>query len=222
MMVVSALCLSRGDQAMLDAARAAWDAQVLHPAAEYREFVVVVDEGSPVVVNGKRVEVPAGTHLGKRRNVGLAACAGDIVAVWDDDDGHEPERLAVQLEPLRSVQFEPPRVQVGFRCTFLQDVLIEFADGYRAVGHSLAGWPQTLVAFRKDLIKAGGWSETAVHDGDFELLMRMQIAARAQRIEHGRALYRYRQHAGNVTGQEHWDALRKRAVPFEKATWIRA
>lgn len=220
MMLVSALCLSRGNQAMLDAARAAWDAQVLHEAAEYREFVVVVDEGDPIVVNGKRVEVPVGTHLGKRRNIGLAACTGDIVAVWDDDDGHEPERLVVQIEPLRTVQFAPPRRPVGYRISTLQDILIEFADGYRAIGHQLVGYPQTLVAFRKDIIAAGGWSETAHHDGDFELLMRLQMTGRAAAIEHGSVLYRYRQHTQNVTGEAHWAALRERSVPLEKATWI--
>jgi len=212
MMLVSALCLSRGDQAMLDAARADWDVQSPFCAAEYREFVVVVDEGSPVVVNGKRVEVPVGTHLGKRRNIGLAACTGDVVAVWDDDDGHSPDRLAIQLEPLRAYR--------GYRCSFLQDLLLEFSDGHQAIGNFLAGWPQTLVAYKKDLIATGGWSETATFDGDFELLMRLQIAGRAFRVEHDRILYRYRQHAANVTSAGHWAAIRTRSVPLEKATWI--
>ena len=43
--------------------------------------------------NVKFVRVPSGIPLGNLRNIGISYSSGDIIAVWDDDDLYDPDRL---------------------------------------------------------------------------------------------------------------------------------
>jgi hypothetical protein len=68
-----------------------------YPATE----LVIVNDGQPMRAAGPRqrvVQVPPGLPLGAKRNVGLCAARGELVAMWDDDDYSLPERLAQQVK----------------------------------------------------------------------------------------------------------------------------
>lgn len=195
-MRVTAICLSRGDQSMLDAAHANWKAQTLRPREH--DFVVVHDGTNPKLrcPPGRTVLVPPGTNLGERRNRAINFAQGDIVAVWDDDDWSDPRRLELQVAALSE------------RCqaTFLRDVTLE-APGRQAPCAMLSGWPQTMVAFKEAVWNVGGYPEDQRFDGDTDLCMELQGRKGGVVLELDAGLYRYRQHADNVTGSGHWDSL---------------
>lgn len=100
--LVSALMITGKAQervAMANVAIASFTAQT-YPA---RELVVVNHGGAPLRSADPRVReivVPkeCSLRLGDLRNLGLAACSGEWVLLWDDDDWHGPERIAAQMK----------------------------------------------------------------------------------------------------------------------------
>ncbi len=72
-----------------------------------RTELVIVDDGADAVgdlaARDPRItylRVPPGTSIGAKRNAGCRAARGEIVACWDDDDWHGPDRLSYQAAPL--------------------------------------------------------------------------------------------------------------------------
>ncbi len=61
------------------------------------------------------VKAPAGLSLGELRNLSVAEATGEYVCTWDDDDLHDPLRLALQYGVLQ---------QSGARASFLYRVMI--------------------------------------------------------------------------------------------------
>jgi glycosyltransferase involved in cell wall biosynthesis len=109
-MLISALTVTR-EGALPRLANAIGDlARQTHPE---RELVVVHDADAAfhaaVELLALRAELPAtvervapGQTLGELRNRAVALARGTLVAQWDDDDRHHPERLARQAEALVS------------------------------------------------------------------------------------------------------------------------
>jgi glycosyltransferase involved in cell wall biosynthesis len=197
-MRITGICLSRGNQEMLDAAIRNWNEQTIKAR---KDLVVVTDEESfktlRVHCNRSRtVSVPVGTNLGERRNRAINFAQGDIVAVWDDDDWSDTRRLELQVAALSE------------RCqaTFLRDVTLESAER-QAPCAMLSGWPQTMVAYKEAVWNVGGYPEDQRFDGDTDLCMELQGRKGGVVLELDAGLYRYRQHADNVTGSGHWDSL---------------
>ncbi|HEX5725389.1 MAG TPA: glycosyltransferase family A protein [Longimicrobiaceae bacterium] len=69
--------------------------------------LVIVDDGADAVADlaarDPRItylRAPRGTSIGAKRNAGCQAARGEIVACWDDDDWHAPDRLSYQAAPL--------------------------------------------------------------------------------------------------------------------------
>ena len=79
--------------------------------------------------------------IGKLRNISIAAASGDYVAIWDDDDVHQPDRLSAQWECLK--QFNKPA------CT-LSRITLEF-QGQQMLSHFRYWEGTTLTA--KELLK---------------------------------------------------------------------
>jgi O-antigen biosynthesis protein len=72
-----------------------------------RTELVIVDDGADAVEDlaardGRitYLRAPRGTSIGAKRNLGCRAARGEIVACWDDDDWHAPDRLRYQAAPL--------------------------------------------------------------------------------------------------------------------------
>jgi GT2 family glycosyltransferase len=73
------------------------------PATE----LIIVEDGPPRLVgllpDDPRITlVPSGTSrsIGSKRNLACELARGEIIAQWDDDDWHGPERLSRQLGPI--------------------------------------------------------------------------------------------------------------------------
>ena len=69
--------------------------------------LLIVDGGShPVralVPDGARIryiQVQRGTTIGAARNIACLAAEGEVIAHWDDDDWHAPDRVRYQVETL--------------------------------------------------------------------------------------------------------------------------
>lgn len=71
-----------------------------------RELIIVADPGADPVrlaelsPTAAIVVCPAKLSVGTKRNIGCEWAAGDLIAVWDDDDYSAPHRLARQLRIL--------------------------------------------------------------------------------------------------------------------------
>lgn len=185
---------------MLDQAYACWQQQTY----QGYEFIVVHDGTKPLVCPGREIVGVPGENLGTRRNRGLVAATGDVVAVWDDDDWSEPGRLAVQIAPLLR----------GHGSSVLQDVLGEEGD-WRGICTLLMGWPQTLVATRAAIDAVGGYPENEHFDGDTSFMMDLLGLHNGACVSTARPLYRYRRHASNVTSAGHWADIKRRAQPLQ-------
>lgn len=90
--MISSICASNRP-ALIPRVIAQWQAQ------DYadRELVIVqnADESpAPVPAGIVSVIAPAGTLLGAKLNLGIAAAKGDLFHKWDDDDLYEPGFLA--------------------------------------------------------------------------------------------------------------------------------
>lgn len=66
---------------------------------EYYDRVQAVVDGYDNIVH---IQAKPNWELGYYRNIGLAACTGDFVATWDDDDIHHPNRLKMQMDLINS------------------------------------------------------------------------------------------------------------------------
>jgi len=73
------------------------------PAAE----LIIVEDGHPLLSgllpDDPRITlVPSGTShsIGSKRNLACDLARGEIIAQWDDDDWHGPERLSRQIGPI--------------------------------------------------------------------------------------------------------------------------
>lgn len=197
-MRVTALCLSRGDQGMLDAAYAMWRAQ----SFQGFEFLTVHDGTRPLRVPETEV-IDTSPNLGRRRNVGWRAASGDVIAIWDDDDPSDRDRLSVQCGALTR----------GYEVTTLRHVLLK--DGEREERCSmLFGWPQTIVARKSAFEAVGGYPEDQEFDGDMEFTL--ELFGRHRSIALPGLLYTYCRHGRNVTSEQHWEGLWKMAKDSPK------
>lgn len=111
-----------------------------------RELVIVACERSPhlqaLVEGDPRIRLydsPPGLSLGDQRNLSVARAQGSIIATWDDDDCHAPERLGRSLHTL---------LNSDAQAVFLRRVWI-WIEPRRRLGLSCAGvWENTMVAQR--------------------------------------------------------------------------
>jgi glycosyltransferase involved in cell wall biosynthesis len=100
-----------------------------HP---WRELVVVLDQGdagaraemvghvaSLARDDIRVVEPPGKLTLGGLRNLSVVEARGDVLCTWDDDDGHHPERVALELAELE---------RSGARWVMLLDAMQYFAQ----------------------------------------------------------------------------------------------
>jgi glycosyltransferase involved in cell wall biosynthesis len=71
-----------------------------------RELIIVHDPGDDLsgLIEGipevRLIRAPARLAIGAKRNLACQAARGTIIAHWDDDDWHGPERLSHQVAPL--------------------------------------------------------------------------------------------------------------------------
>lgn len=195
MSLVSCLCVTRGRPGMLRAAVAQFDAQTYAD----RELVIVADDDDFATVAylesirrpDVKVVVVRRPVLGRKRNIAIANAAGDWLAVWDDDDGHHPDRLAAQLAETE---------RAGKSSCVLSRVTVR-VEGREHLS-TVREWENTLICRRADQPayqpRPRGSDGPVVH-----ALKRAGKLATLDRPE----LYAYCHHGENVWGTEHFRKL---------------
>ena len=168
----------------------------------------------PSPPSGLRADRPA--SIGALRNVGVAAAAGDLVVLWDDDDWHGPTRISDQLAPLLTGAadmtglagvpwFEP----AGWRCWQVSSTTEQTLLRCGVYGGT--------VAFRRALWEHAPFPDRSLAE-DAEFLDRaVRGGARLHRID-GRGRYVYVRHDGNSwqlrpAGRRGWNPTAPATLP---------
>lgn len=211
----------------------------------HRELIIVHDDEAdlPPGIEGPDVRIVRATHasIGAKRNQAVALARGEIIAQWDDDDWHAPQRLSRQVRPI---------LQGRADITGLNDApFLEARTGtFWATTPQLFGrmFVQNVVGgslvFRRETwLRHGPYPDRSMReDADF-LLAAMRGRARLVRLP-GSALWAYVRHdlntwrfaTGEHVARDHWrvaaepegfatdrafyDALRDRAPTGQVST----
>lgn len=182
--------------------------QTLPPAE-----VIVVDDGSTdgtqevVAPYLERICYQRQSRQGvsAARNAGLAAATGEFVAFLDADDFFLPEKLAGQVELLRS---HPGQAisNSGWRVVDAQGSPLRDVEPWlEAPKLDLLTWlrwkpvfPGALLLRRKALERVGGFDPSLHHAEDVDLVLRLALlGCKAAWLQAQTVCYR--QHAGNVS-----------------------
>lgn len=199
----------------VDQALRCWARQT-HPD---RELVILDDGATPLpeevaALSGVRLHrAPPGMSLGAKRNLLCELAKGDIIAHWDDDDWHGPERLSRQLAAL-----EDGAAVVGARDLLFYAPLAAEAWRFRRQPGDGPGLCGGTLMYRRD-----SWRRAPFPDrpsGEDEAFVRAQPpgAVRDLPLEgHYVAVL----HRGN-TAAKSLRAPRWQRAPLEEATrWLR-
>lgn len=182
----------------------------------FRDYeIVVVDDGSTdgsldiLRGYGDRIRLICQQNRGTQaaRNSGIAASSGEFIAILDSDDAWLPEKLERQMEVFER------RPEVGLVYSFAEVV---DADGAtrslswhlgRPVVHPQGALAQlllgcdipalTAVIHRRCLEAVGGFDETLLGSGDWDLWIRIAAQYPVACVEERLALYRT--HTTNTT-----------------------
>lgn len=156
-----------------------------------RELIIVADAPEAFVglpKNATIVRAKRGVSLGAVRAQSVTAATGDVIAVWDDDDGHMPERLARQVEALD-----------GADASMLRRVNLECICGHTVYSAQRA-WEPTLVARRSTLPPY----QDLAHGEDTALIDDLRARGAVIKEIDEPELYRYRFWGGNACSVDHW------------------
>ena len=209
---VSVLMTTRNGAAWIGASLDSVFAQTF---ADY-ELVVVDDasvDATPALLAGRQdarlrvIRNASCQGIAGARNIGLAACAGQYVAVLDHDDVSPPGRLAQQVAYLDR---HPAVVQLGTGVSILRGGLT--SDACRMPGVSPAGMRLLLhlgnpltwssMMFRRSALLAAAQDGAVLRQAaepadDLDLYHRLLAHGEAARLDE--VLTQYRWHAGNTT-----------------------
>lgn len=192
-----------------------WARQTHHD----RELIILDDGAAPlpedaVAMSGVRLHrAPRGMSLGAKRNLLCELAQGDIIAHWDDDDWHGPERLSRQL-----AEMEGETEVVGARdLTFYAPLAAEAWRFRRQPGDGLGLCGGTLMYRRST------WARSRFPDitcGEDEAFVRAQPGGVVRDLplegHYVAVLHR------NNTAAKSLRAPRWQPAPLEEATrWLR-
>jgi glycosyltransferase involved in cell wall biosynthesis len=194
-MKVSCICLTTNPKraAFLPDALRSFRAQTYSP----RELIVVND-GEPLVSRAPDIHVvnlpPRDNKwtIGEKRNVGVRAADGDLLATWDDDDVSLPQRLEKQVTAI-----------IGFNAdACLADTMLVADAELHLVGNCYRGkmpavQPSAMLC-RDAVIRSGGYPAKNYCE-DAELLERIRYFTRGVVVSIPADWYVLRRHSGNVT-----------------------
>jgi glycosyltransferase involved in cell wall biosynthesis/Tfp pilus assembly protein PilF len=120
--------------------------------------LIVLDDGTdrvadlvPDISDIEYIQIERRLTIGEKRNIGVEACEGDIVLLWDDDDWYGANRISYQVAPIIEENADATVLQDGlvydviqgqfFHCrSLLRDQMFAFG----VIGGT--------IAFRKDIL----------------------------------------------------------------------
>jgi glycosyltransferase involved in cell wall biosynthesis len=190
--------------------------------------VIVVDDGSTdataEIANSFGARVLSLTNAGPSaaRNAGTQAASGEFIAFLDADDVWLPDKLAVQLEALRShrgpaFSFTDYRMfdEQGLRRrkselrgtpafrriagNMRRARIVLTARGRRPILYDSYIPPSSVLVRKVDVLAAGGFDETLRTTEDYEFFLRLFRIVPAVAVM--KPLLLYRQHAGQATAK---------------------
>jgi glycosyltransferase involved in cell wall biosynthesis len=165
----------------------------------YRDRELVVVDDGPESVRDlvtvhpdiRHVRLESRHTIGAKTNIGCQEARGEIVAQWDDDDWHGPDRLAIQVEPIlngsatvtaldgapfydidRDLTWSAPR-------ELLRDNRMDGMQGgtlvyLRKAWETCAGYPDLnfaeQITFLDRVLSAGGKLALVANRGDFVVI----------------------------------------------------
>jgi glycosyltransferase involved in cell wall biosynthesis len=191
---------------------------------------IVVDgrstDGSAAIARcaGARVIEQPGDGFADAWNLGVAAAGGEALAFLDSDDRWDPEKLAAQLEVLRS---RPEVDYVITRMQFFIEPGVPYPPGFRPhllEGDHVANMPSALLIRRSAFDRVGPFRTDMRVANDIEWFARVKDAGLTRAIV-PRVLVRKRVHDANwshshpkalhgeLTGLLRETVARQRAAP---------
>ncbi|WP_156678072.1 glycosyltransferase family A protein [Sphingomonas profundi] len=144
------------------------------------------------------VEVPSAATVGALRNAAIAAAAGPLLCVWDDDDLACPDRLAWQVAALAEAR--------AAACV-LARVLLWWPARRRLAASAGRMWENSLLVTREGI---GAYPDVA-RGGDTAVVAGIRAARRIVALDRADA-YCYVAHGGNLWGERHFEMLFARAT----------
>lgn len=164
--------------------------------------LVVIDDGHqtdlrPVLEEAglepaklRYVKAPPGLSLGELRNLSVAEASGDYVCTWDDDDLHDPLRLALQYGVLH---------QSGAQASFLLRLVIWWPRQGWLAASSRSLWENTMLC-EKAVLPA---YPPLPRGEDTPVVREIRASRRVAAIDEPR-LYGYVVHGANTWGVSHF------------------
>ena len=159
------------------------------------------------------LSVEPGMPLGMLRNLSVDLAAGDVVCVWDDDDGHHPDRVMRQLEYM---------IENGGRACFLTDHLQFFGEermlfwiDWKAEGPYKAQYqllPCTLMMFKDARFRYPEAGPYAHLSEDLELTRILYRNVRISALSGMGHLFLYNFHGRNTFPKEHHFRITIRSI----------
>ena len=132
--------------------------------------------------------------IGKLRNIGLAQCTGDIIAVWDDDDISHPDRLVTQLSYMIRHKVDGCMLQ-NF------EVVIHDGEEHRYPGYQPFGLDATLCFMNPwgDI----QYEDMQQHEDTTFIDALADIGYKICACSSNKSLYRYSYHGANTMTKQH-------------------
>lgn len=170
--------------------------------------LIVVNDGEPIVSTHPRVRVvrsPTGLSIGEKRNVGVRAARGELIATWDDDDFSLPERIATQVREL---------TQSGAK--YQRSSKMWLADSsLKVIGVITNASYPTAVMDRATLLAMGGFPDISYLE-DMEVFARLVMRG-IMRASSPALIYVHRRHEMNVSSRFSAQSLEQHAMAADKS-----
>jgi len=139
------------------------------------------------------LEYPVADTVGDLRNAAIAEATGDLIAIWDDDDLSDPDRLRWQAAALQQAR--------GDAC-FLAFVVLWWPSRLRLAHSACRRWENTMLA-RKAVLPP---YSAVRRGGDTMLVETLKASSNLVTIEKLFG-YCYIKHDSNLWGDDHFDRL---------------
>jgi len=148
------------------------------------------------------VRCPADMKLGELRHVSLHKATWDLVAQWDDDDWHHPERLARQVAHYNASE-------EGYSSLLSKWMVLDKTTGrlYRSFRRN-EGWEGSVLMARDCAIRVGYPSNLSKAE-DRAFMGRFQRRYGSTLLD-APELYTYCYHGNNTWDREHWEFIFER------------
>jgi len=198
--LVSCICLSENRVNLLKTA--VFD--FMNQTYPNKELIIITSEDDLDTINAnfqenefiKLYSVSSQTSIGNRRNLAIDVSDGDIIAIWDDDDHHAPDRIRIQLKYFRNSNI--------YKGSILMQIKIVNTLTGESFNSKIKMWEGTLVCKKKYAPKY-----LDKNDKEDSLPVRALNDKGYLAVIYGpqyRSLYHYNYHGGNINT---WDTFKK-------------